>query len=70
MSRHLQAERDPRELAVTLDQRRELKRLSLIAGVEMPYVFSKAEAEKAIEALRETGDQRSLTGFREAVARG
>lgn len=70
MTRHaLQAERARRgKLAVTLEQRRELKRLSLAAGVEMPHVYSMAEATEAIERLKEmVGGQPTLTGFKEAA---
>jgi hypothetical protein len=61
----LQAERARRgKLAVTLDQRRELKRLSLVAGVEMPHVYSMAEASEAIQKLRDiSSGQPALEGF-------
>jgi len=61
----LQAERARRgKLAVSSDQRRELKKLSLAAGVEMPHVYSMAEAAEAIQKLREmSGGQPVLSGF-------
>jgi len=65
MSRALQVERARRgKLAVSSDQRRELKKLSLAAGVEMPHVYSMAEAAVVIEELRAIcGEQPVLEGF-------
>lgn len=64
----LQAERARRgKLAVSSDQRRELKKLSLVAGVEMPHVYSMAEATDAIEKLKAiAGGQPVLEGFHHA----
>lgn len=66
MSRALRAERARRgKLAVSVEQRRELKRLSLVAGIEMPHVYSMAEAAGVIEELRAIcGQQPVLEGFR------
>lgn len=64
-SNALQAERARRRnLAVSVDQRRELKRLSLIAGVPMPHVYSMAEAADEIDRLKAmSGGQPELEGF-------
>ncbi len=61
----LQAERARRSnLAVSQDQRRELKRLSLKTGIEMPHVYSMAEATQAIDQIKAmSGEQPQLEGF-------
>jgi len=61
----LQAERARRDrLAVTLEQRREMKRLSLAAGVPMPHVYSMSEAADEIQKLQGMcGGQPQLEGF-------
>jgi hypothetical protein len=51
---------------VSLEQRQRLKRLSLKAGVEMPRVFSSAQATAAItslEAILRPPAQPMLEGF-------
>lgn len=61
----LQAERARRgNLAVSQEQRKELQRLSLKAGVVMPHVYSMAEATDAIEKLKAIcSEQPVLEGF-------
>lgn len=60
----LKAERKRRsQLAVSSDQRRTLKRLSLKAGVEMPRVYSMKEASDAIDRLQGHLTQPTLEGF-------
>jgi len=55
------------KLAVSIEQRRELKRLSLVAGVPMPHVYSMAEAAEGIQKLQEIcGGQPVLEGFPDA----
>jgi len=52
--------------SVTLKQRRELKRLSLKAGVEMPRVYTSAQATDALTKLEERlkpPAQQELEGF-------
>jgi hypothetical protein len=51
---------------VSLEQRRHLKRLSLKAGVEMPRVYTSAQATDAITRLEESlkpPAQQELEGF-------
>lgn len=64
MNRALQAERSRRgNLAVSQNQRKELTRLSLAAGIEMPHVYSMTEATDAIERLKEQTGQPRLPGL-------
>lgn len=55
-------------LAVSVEQLRELKKLSVAAGVVMPHVYSMAEATDAIKRLKDMVEgQPELPGFRKAL---
>jgi hypothetical protein len=57
----LKAERARRRhKSVSPEQRRHLKRLSLKAGIEMPKVYSRAQATDAITRLEEMRRQPTL----------